>query len=105
MPIKIVVLVVLVVQNAGLALIMRYARSTPSEMMFLSSTAVIMNEVVKCVVSAILVVQEDGSLSPCYAQPWELAKTGVPALLYLVQNNLQYLAVSNLDAAVSNLAL
>jgi len=29
----------------------------------------------------------------------ELLKTGVPAFLYLVQNNLQYIAVSNMSAA------
>jgi len=98
-PIKYIVLVALTVQNAGLSLIMRYSRATPSEKLFLPSTAVIMNELVKAVVSAALIYKEDGHLGSCFAQPTELLKTGVPALLYLVQNNLQYVAVSNLDAA------
>ena len=34
-----------------------------------------------------------------FANPVELLKTGVPAFLYLVQNNLQYIAVSNMSAA------
>ena len=33
------------------------------------------------------------------SNPVELIKTGVPAFLYLIQNNLQYIAVSNMSAA------
>jgi UDP-sugar transporter A1/2/3 len=99
--IKYFVLVLLTVQNAGLSLLMRYARSEPKERLFLSSTAVITSEAVKTVVSAMMLVKEEGDVAGCYSEPLEIAKTAVPALLYLVQNNLQYIAVSNLDAGRS----
>jgi UDP-sugar transporter A1/2/3 len=44
-------------------------------------------------------LQGGGTLSSIFANPVELLKTGVPAFLYLVQNNLQYIAVSNMSAA------
>lgn len=34
-----------------------------------------------------------------YSQPYELLKVSVPSLLYTIQNNLLYYALSNLDAA------
>ena len=71
-----------------------------SESQYLTSTAVIMGEIFKVVVSSFLAFYKgDEKISVIWANPVELAKTGVPAFLYLVQNNLQYVAVSNLHAA------
>jgi UDP-sugar transporter A1/2/3 len=77
-----------------------YTRSMPGQNQYLTSTAVIMGEVFKVVVSAFLAfVMGNEKPSAVWANPLEVAKTGVPAFLYLVQNNLQYVAVSNLHAA------
>lgn len=79
---KYVSLVVLTVQNALLGLSMRYAR-TKSGDMFLSSTAVVMSEVVKLFVCLGLVYVEEGkTLSRLVSvirqqilqQPWDTIK-------------------------------
>lgn len=98
-PLKYLSLALLTLQNTGAVLIMRYTRSIPSESQYLTSTAVISGEVFKVVVSSSLAMQNGDDLSRVFANPVELLKTGVPAFLYLVQNNLQYIAVSNLHAA------
>eukprot|EP00614_Pseudopedinella_elastica_P008947 CAMPEP_0172609080 /NCGR_PEP_ID=MMETSP1068-20121228/29113_1 /TAXON_ID=35684 /ORGANISM="Pseudopedinella elastica, Strain CCMP716" /LENGTH=329 /DNA_ID=CAMNT_0013412521 /DNA_START=39 /DNA_END=1028 /DNA_ORIENTATION=+ len=98
-PLKYVSLVALTLQNTGAVLIMRYTRSIPSESQYLTSTAVIMGEAMKVAVSTALIYSGGGSLASVFANPAELLKTGVPAFLYLIQNNLQYVAVSNMSAA------
>ena len=76
--------------------------------MYISSTAVVFAELFKllaCLV--ILLVQKGGRVkewaSYLYAsiigQPVDTLKLSVPALIYVIQNNLQYVAISNLDAA------
>merc|ERR1712196_632330 len=67
--------------------------------MYLTSTAVIMAEVVKLVISGALVLRQEGGLLQMFQEPKQLLRSSVPALLYLIQNNLQYVAVSNLQPA------
>lgn len=87
-------------QNAGAVLLMRYTRSMSGENQYLTSTAVIVGECFKVIVSSILAfVLGNEDIRAVWENPVELAKTGVPAFLYLLQNNLQYVAVSNLHAA------
>lgn len=93
-----VALALLALQNATAVLIMSYCRTIPSESLFLTQSAVIMGEVLKGLISMLLVLRDNGTLSGGGADKRELLRSGVPALLYLVQNNLQYLAVSNLEA-------
>uniref|UniRef100_A0A2P2I0I9 UDP-galactose translocator-like n=1 Tax=Hirondellea gigas TaxID=1518452 RepID=A0A2P2I0I9_9CRUS len=103
---KLLSLVTLTVQNAAVALSMRYARTRTGDM-FIASTAVLMAEAVKCVASLILVVKEEGSIQRCimsvYSHVWknkvDTLKVTVPAFVYLLQNNLLYVSASNLDAA------
>lgn len=103
-PVRHIVLVLLTVQNAGAVLLMRYTRSIPGETEFITQTAVIMQEAMKGLVCVLLLLQSEGSVKSAWAQPSEALKTAVPALLYLGQNNLQYVAVGLLDAATYTVA-
>jgi len=89
----------LVLQNTGAVLLMRYTRSMPGEGEYITQTAVIMQELFKGVACVLLLLRGEGTLRSAWEKPGEALKTSVPALLYLVQNNLQYVAVGYLDAA------
>nr|CAG4646398.1 EOG090X098P [Macrothrix elegans] len=104
---KYISLVTLTVQNAALGLSMRYARTRPGNM-FLSSTAVLMSEVVKLISCLGLVFHEEGSTfdrlkhalhTQIIQQPLDTLKVCIPSMVYVVQNNLLYVAASHLDAA------
>lgn len=104
---KLVTLVTLTLQNAMVALSMRYARTRPGDM-FVASTAVVMAEQVKLVVCLALVYRTE-SISwkhfvstlnnTIVKQPIDTLKVCIPSLVYLIQNNLLYVSTSNLDAA------
>jgi len=90
--------VLLTVQNSAAALLMRQSRSA-SPVPSVAQTVVIFQELLKFTASVLLAVA-GGEGVPAIAQsPCELLRAGVPAVLYLIQNNLQYVAVSHLDAA------
>lgn len=99
-------LVLLTLQNVVSILLLRYVRTTPGPRFF-NSTAVINSEVQKTFLSILLVIYEQrnvmGGLKLIYNQiickPYDTFKTGVPALLYTLQNNLLFISISNLDAA------
>ncbi|KAI7857103.1 UDP-galactose transporter [Circinella umbellata] len=91
---------------------MRYTRaSVPEDERYLASTAVIMSEVIKTLVCLGVLY----SVPPLHRRSisrlgsflqyelftkWrEASKLAFPAVLYLIQNNLQYVAATNLDAA------
>ncbi|KAJ9615377.1 UDP-galactose transporter Gms1 [Cladophialophora chaetospira] len=125
-PTKYVSLLTLVVQNSSLVLMMRYSRILPGPR-YLSSTAVVLSEVLKCLIclaihineqrhqlrySQLPTLSDDASPPPSQAgyglrQLWSdifSVKSGffkllVPAVLYTLQNNLQFVAATNLDAA------
>eukprot|EP01137_Pigoraptor_chileana_P011603 Opistho-2@62723 len=105
-PIKYLSLLVLVVQNTSLVLLMRYSRTVDGPM-YISSTAVVMAEVMKLATCLAIIVKEQGGISglvrtlqdDIIGKPRETLMVGVPALLYTIQNNLLYVAVSNLEAA------
>ncbi|KAM8793700.1 UDP-galactose translocator [Eudromia elegans] len=100
-------LAVLVLQNASLVLSIRYVRTLPGER-FLATTAVVMAELLKgaaCLV--LLLLQHRGSVrqtaaalqAATLAQPGDALRLALPSLIYTLQNNLQYVAISNLPAA------
>jgi UDP-sugar transporter A1/2/3 len=97
------VLSLLVVQNACQMLSMRYSKVSGAA--YLSSTAVVVSEILKvgaCL--AILAAQHRGNVfAVVYSHvivDWkDTLMVSVPALIYVLQNNLLYVATSNLDAA------
>ncbi|KAJ3006705.1 hypothetical protein HKX48_009507, partial [Thoreauomyces humboldtii] len=110
-PLKWVSLVTLVVQNSALALVMSYSRTktSPDQPPYLVSTAVVMSELIKlCVCAAVYYREEVSSGAPVTLANITRSMFGteshwkamtVPAVLYFVQNNLQYVAVQYLDPA------
>lgn len=106
--IKYAALFLLVAQMVGLVLLMRYSRTVPrppDQPLYLASTAVLIMEVMKLIICFIVVGYQTGTdfLQELYhhtfGSPYEILKLCVPSLLYTVQNNLLYLALTNLDAA------
>ncbi|XP_028132473.1 UDP-N-acetylglucosamine transporter isoform X1 [Diabrotica virgifera virgifera] len=103
---KYVSLLILTLQNAVFGLSMRYARTREGDM-FLSSTAVLLMEVVKLITCLMIVYIDAGGLLKMFRlidqqiikQPVDTLKICVPSFVYLVQNNLLYLSASHLDAA------
>ncbi|NXB93162.1 S35A2 protein, partial [Vidua chalybeata] len=102
---------VLVLQNASLVLSIRYVRTLPGER-FLPTTAVVMAEAMKgsaCLL--LLLIQHrairDGGVrqtavtlhEAVVGQFGDTLRLAVPSLIYTLQNNLQYVAISNLPAA------
>jgi len=111
---KYVSLVALVVQNASLILLTRYAKTQPGDQ-FLSTSAVVMAELCKmsaCLVIVFFETKTPGGSLPQNISSWfahlhnvlvnnfsDTLKVAVPAFIYMVQNNLNYVAVGNLPAA------
>jgi UDP-sugar transporter A1/2/3 len=96
--IKAVALVVLTLQNSSAPLLMRQSRSA-SSVVWIAQTGVIMQEVFKGLLSLSLICIGGEKISSVVTSRRELLRASVPALLYVLQNNLQYLAVTHLDAA------
>ncbi len=100
-------LLVLTVQNALLILSMRYSRVLTGAMYF-STTAVVISETMKMVICLLIIFLQMRSFSKFASHMYEALvvnwqdtlKMSVPAIVYMLQNNLQYVAVSNLEAAV-----
>eukprot|EP00126_Sphaerothecum_destruens_P008436 Sdes_comp20211_c0_seq2m13558 len=108
LPIKYLSLIILVVQNSALVMVMKYSfTSTPSEERYLASTAVIVSEIMKMVACVLITFYEKGSVQATSAFLYDeifvkfndTMKLSIPALLYLLQNNVLFVAVANLDAA------
>ncbi|GMT26533.1 hypothetical protein PFISCL1PPCAC_17830, partial [Pristionchus fissidentatus] len=97
----------IVVHNACFTLIMRYSRIRDVDEMFLPSVAVFVTELLKLTICFTMLMYEEGpekfvSTLRAYtvAQPLDTLKVCVPAMLYVVQNTLFYVAASHLEAAI-----
>jgi len=106
-PFKYVSLFFLVVQNSTLMLTMRYSRTVEGPQ-YITSTAVVLAEILKIMCSLFLLFAEDrfvlvNALARLkyefYSVPAGMIKLAIPSILYTIQNNLQYVAASHLDAA------
>lgn len=109
-PMKYVSLILLVWQTVGVVAAMRYSRTiVGSGPQYLNTVAVCLSELMKLVCSVLfLLSEEEYSLRALWSQlqlhllqkPGELLKVSVPGLLYTLQNNLLFIALSNLSGAV-----
>jgi UDP-sugar transporter A1/2/3 len=103
---KHVSLIALTFQNVASILLLRYVRTTPGPR-FINSTAVFTSEIQKTILSICLLFHEERNVitglksmyNTIIRQPKDTFKTGIPALLYTLQNNLLFISISNLDAA------
>ncbi|KAJ8357347.1 hypothetical protein SKAU_G00201410 [Synaphobranchus kaupii] len=106
---KYVSLGVLVLQTTSLVLTMRYSRTLQGEgPRYLASSAVVSAELLKILACTLLVFKEHSySLralnrvitEEIFNKPMETLKLAIPSGIYTLQNNLLYVALSNLDAA------
>lgn len=96
-----VTLATLIFQNTILVLLMRYSLIVDVKERYVSTTVVLLSEVVKCLVSTIVVALEHRSEG--LKKTWNILIMGemwrvlIPAALYTIQNVLGYIVVSNLD--------
>lgn len=103
---KYISLITLTVQNASLILTIRYSRTLPGDM-YIATTAVVFAEILKVLACLLIILLQKHSIrdwlhflySSIIGQPLDTLKLSIPALIYTLQNNLQYIAISNLDAA------
>lgn len=94
----------------GYTLLVAYTRQmTPKSELYSSSTVVFFSECIKLVISVFFVYREcEFSLkkgnqllkNEYFSKPTEFAKMSVPSLAYALQNNLDFIALSNLEASV-----
>ncbi|GCB73305.1 CMP-sialic acid transporter [Scyliorhinus torazame] len=104
---KLYCLTVMTLVAATYTVALRYTRTVLTEMYF-ATTAVCITEVIKLILSLGMLTRDTGSLSRLLStlhehiirSPKELLKLSIPSLVYAVQNNMAFVALSNLDAAV-----
>ena len=104
---KLLLLVGMVLQNSSTVLVGRYTRSNGSEEdMYEVSHLILICELVKFILSCGLEVYStqgkfvESVQTHVLSRPLDALKISVPALLYLVQNTLLYVALSNLTAPI-----
>eukprot|EP00565_Helicotheca_tamesis_P007885 CAMPEP_0185724054 /NCGR_PEP_ID=MMETSP1171-20130828/657_1 /TAXON_ID=374046 /ORGANISM="Helicotheca tamensis, Strain CCMP826" /LENGTH=373 /DNA_ID=CAMNT_0028391829 /DNA_START=203 /DNA_END=1324 /DNA_ORIENTATION=+ len=102
---RMILLTLMVFQNSSVVLVGRHTRSSVSKSdMYVVNHLILVCEFLKLVLSAILEhIVTDGQLMKSVKEniidnPLDFLRTLVPSLLYLVQNSLLYIALSNLSA-------
>jgi len=89
---------ILVIQNASAAVLMKAAQLDSGSGGLNTQCSVMVQEFLKGAMCVALLLAQ-GDMKSAFSNWRELIKTSVPSLLYLVQNNLQYVASANLDSA------
>ncbi|KAM8846742.1 CMP-sialic acid transporter isoform 1-T1 [Synchiropus picturatus] len=105
---KLYCLTVMTLVAATYTVALRYTRTMSSAGLYFSTTAVCLTEVIKLILSLGMLAKETGHPSRLknalvehvIFSPKELLKLSVPSVVYAIQNNMAFLALSNLDAAV-----
>lgn len=105
MGFKLILLTLMVAQNSATVLVGRYTRSSvPKEQLFVVNHLVLVTEVAKLAISCVFeFFATNGGLIHSLSEnivrrPLDALKISIPALLYLIQNTLLYVALSNLSA-------
>lgn len=105
-PMKWVSLVALTFQTSWQVFVIKYARASGTK--YLNTVVVLLSEILKVVLSFLLITLEEGSLSKSFnvvigsyrRERLEALKLGVPAIAYAIQNNLIFYSLDKLNAAV-----
>ncbi|XP_043200241.1 UDP-N-acetylglucosamine transporter-like isoform X1 [Amphibalanus amphitrite] len=106
-PLKWLTLLVITVQTTALVLVMRYSRANASGRPYFASTAVLLTEAAKMTAVLLTLWLENGRSvartaallrRDVWGQPRDTAQLAVPSFLYTIQNNLVFVALTNLDA-------
>ncbi|KAK6743899.1 hypothetical protein RB195_010912 [Necator americanus] len=94
----------------GYTITVRYTRTTvPKDELYAATTVVLMAETVKVCISLIMLYKENHFRTTefmltlrthYFGAPKELLKMSVPSVAYALQNNLDFVALSNLDAGL-----
>ena len=103
-------LITLAVQNASLSIVMHYSRVyIPPAHSYSPASAVLLNELLKGSISFIIALVNKSSSPSSSPYPFRTLwaeifssdcwKLSIPATLYVIQNSLQFVAVSNLPVA------
>ncbi|EIW84756.1 hypothetical protein CONPUDRAFT_116926 [Coniophora puteana RWD-64-598 SS2] len=109
LPLKYVSLLTLAIQNAALSIVMHYSRvSTPPHLSYSPASAVLMCELLKGSISLLIAIHRAHELQTISSSrrsstlevfSHDCWKLSIPAILYVVQNSLQFVAVGNLPVA------
>jgi UDP-sugar transporter A1/2/3 len=103
---KLFLLLLMVLQNSSTVLVGRYTRTVPAEELYEVNHLILVSEVGKFLLSSALeFYTTNGNLLQSlqvhvFQKPVDALKILVPALLYLLQNNLLYVALGNLTAPI-----
>lgn len=99
-------LLFLVLETSSIALILRQTRLRATEDgLYISGTAVLMTEIIKLVVSIVMLYTSSNLTLKNVIQDENFGLMILPAALYTLQNNLIYLASSNLDTITFQIIL
>ncbi|CAH8875495.1 unnamed protein product [Trichobilharzia szidati] len=101
-------LVILTCQSSCLILLMRASRTQKDTELYLISTVVVCSEFLKLLLSACLVIFQEGNLlrglslmyTQIFIQYKDTVQILIPSTLYVIQNNLLYFAISRLNAVL-----
>ncbi|CAB3398604.1 unnamed protein product [Caenorhabditis bovis] len=99
-------LLLLTLQQASMPLMARYSRAREDSKVFLTTVNVFTMEIIKVVVCSSIIIYSNGSIfkyinelkTSIVDNKSETLKVCVPALIYTLQNNLYYIALSHLEA-------